>query len=62
MIPGDVNVLITRDYGETANDKVNELVSELTLAMIIVVGLIAFCPGLARSADRGGWPCRSPSP
>ncbi len=45
MIPTGVELLITRDYGESANDKVNELVRELGLAIVIVVGLIAFSLG-----------------
>ncbi len=45
VIPDNMHVLITRNYGETANDKVNELVSELTSAVIIVVGLIALTLG-----------------
>ncbi len=45
MIPSGVQVSITRNYGESANDKVNELVRELGLAIIIVVGLIAFALG-----------------
>jgi multidrug efflux pump subunit AcrB len=42
VIPDEVGVAITRDYGATANDKVNELVSSLVLAVITVVGLLAF--------------------
>jgi hypothetical protein len=34
VIPDGVEVLIRRNYGETANDKVNELVGELTTAII----------------------------
>ena len=45
VIPDDMHVLITRNYGETANDKVNELVSELATAVIIVVGMIALTLG-----------------
>ncbi len=45
VVPSDMHVLITRNYGKTANDKVNELVSELTSAIIIVVGLIALTLG-----------------
>jgi multidrug efflux pump subunit AcrB len=45
VIPTDVETLITRNYGETANEKVNELVRELGLAIVIVVGLIAFSLG-----------------
>ncbi len=45
MIPDGVHVLITRNYGETANEKVNELVSELATAIVIVVGMIALTLG-----------------
>ncbi len=45
VIPEDMHVLITRNYGETANEKVNELVSELATAVIIVVGMIALTLG-----------------
>ncbi len=41
LIPGEVRTRITRNYGETANDKVNELVRSLGLAMVTVIGLIA---------------------
>ena len=34
VIPDGVEVPIRRNYGETANDKVNELVGELTTAII----------------------------
>lgn len=45
VIPSDVHVSITRNYGETANEKVNELVAELLSAIILVVGLIAITLG-----------------
>ncbi len=41
IIPDDVHVRITRDYGETANDKVNNLLYSLALAIITVIGLLA---------------------
>ncbi|HPR50209.1 MAG TPA: efflux RND transporter permease subunit [Deltaproteobacteria bacterium] len=41
VIPDDMDVVITRDYGATANDKVNDLVINLVMALITVVGLIA---------------------
>jgi len=41
LIPDHVEVSITRDYGETANDKVNELVNSLILAVLTVIGLLA---------------------
>ena len=41
VIPDDVQVRITRNYGETANDKVNNLVEGLGMAIVTVIGLIA---------------------
>jgi multidrug efflux pump subunit AcrB len=43
--PNGVRYRITRDYGETANDKVNELLEALAVAILIVVGLIAYSLG-----------------
>jgi multidrug efflux pump subunit AcrB len=40
IIPDDVDVVITRNYGMTANEKVNELVEALAVAMFIVVALL----------------------
>ncbi|MGA8293210.1 MAG: efflux RND transporter permease subunit, partial [Rhodoplanes sp.] len=45
LIPEDVDVTITRDYGETANEKANELLFHLGLATISIVVLIAFAIG-----------------
>jgi multidrug efflux pump subunit AcrB len=45
LIPGDVKVTVTRDYGETANDKANELLFHLALATVSIVVLIAFAIG-----------------
>ena len=45
VIPSEVHVSITRNYGETANEKVNELVGELVSAIILVVVLIALTLG-----------------
>ncbi len=45
-IPSDVGVLVTRNYGETANEKVNELVRELLIAVAIIVVLLAFSLGV----------------
>jgi multidrug efflux pump subunit AcrB len=39
-IPGDVNVHVTRNYGETADEKANELLFHLALATISIVALI----------------------
>jgi len=40
VIPDEVHTRITRNYGETANDKVNDLVQSLGLAIITVIGLL----------------------
>lgn len=45
LVPQDVNVTITRDYGETANEKANELLFHLGLATVSIVVLIAFAIG-----------------
>jgi multidrug efflux pump subunit AcrB len=45
LVPHDVNVTVTRDYGETANDKANELLFHLALATVSIVVLIAFAIG-----------------
>jgi multidrug efflux pump subunit AcrB len=45
MLPQGVEYRITRNYGETANDKVNELVEGLVIAVITVVGLIGLTIG-----------------
>jgi len=41
IIPDDMHFRIVRDYGETANAKVNDLVDSLSLAIITVIALIA---------------------
>jgi len=41
LVPADVNVVVTRNYGQTAQDKANELLFHLMLATITIVGLIA---------------------
>ena len=43
--PPDLNVTVTRDYGETANEKANELLFHLGLATLSIVVLIAFAIG-----------------
>lgn len=45
ILPPGVYYRITRDYGETSNDKVNELVESLVIAVITVVGLIGVVIG-----------------
>lgn len=45
VIPDEVNVTLTRDYGETANHKVNELVKHLFIAIITIIVLMVFALG-----------------
>ncbi|KAB2918990.1 MAG: efflux RND transporter permease subunit [Hyphomicrobiaceae bacterium] len=50
LIPRDVAVTVTRDYGETANEKANELLFHLGLATISIVVLIAIAIGWREAA------------
>ncbi len=45
LIPEGLNVEVTRDYGDTANHKANELLFHLGLATVSIVILIAFSIG-----------------
>lgn len=45
ILPEGVTVTVTRNYGETAQAKVNELLSSLMFAIITVVALLAFALG-----------------
>ncbi|KYG20409.1 multidrug transporter AcrB [Bradyrhizobium sp. AT1] len=45
LIPEDIQVTVTRDYGETANEKANELLFHLGLATVSIVVLIAIAIG-----------------
>jgi multidrug efflux pump subunit AcrB len=45
LIPRDVDVAVTRDYGETAAHKSNELIEHLLIATLSVVALIALAMG-----------------
>ncbi len=45
LIAQDVTVAVTRDYGETANEKANELLFHLGLATLSIVVLIAVAIG-----------------
>ncbi|TWU30977.1 efflux RND transporter permease subunit [Novipirellula artificiosorum] len=44
-LPSGVQTRVTRDYGETANEKVNELVEGLVVAVLTVIGLIGLVMG-----------------
>ena len=45
LIPAGVEVSVTRNYGESANEKANELIFHLALATISIVALIGFAIG-----------------
>ncbi len=45
LVPDDVDIAVTRNYGETANEKANELLFHLGLATISIVALVAFAIG-----------------
>ncbi|NND49068.1 MAG: efflux RND transporter permease subunit, partial [Rhizobiales bacterium] len=45
IVPDGVAVSITRNYGESANEKANELLFHLGLATISIVALVAFAIG-----------------
>ncbi len=40
IVPDDMELIVTRNYGLTANEKVNELVEGLAVAVLIVVALL----------------------
>jgi multidrug efflux pump subunit AcrB len=46
LLPPDLQVTVTRDYGQTASEKANELLFHLGLATISIVVLIAFAIGV----------------
>ncbi len=45
IFPADVDMTVTRNYGETANEKANELLFHLGLATVSIVILVAFAIG-----------------
>ncbi|MGC8941178.1 MAG: efflux RND transporter permease subunit [Sulfurihydrogenibium sp.] len=49
IIPADVNFTITRNYGETASEKANELIEHLLIATFSIVLLIAVTLGFRES-------------
>ena len=45
IIPDNIGVQVTRNYGETADHKVNELITHLVIAIVTVLALIFFALG-----------------
>ena len=50
LVPDDVAVIVTRNYGETANDKANELLFHLGLATLSIVLLVGLAIGWREGA------------
>jgi multidrug efflux pump subunit AcrB len=49
IVPDDIEVVITRNYGLTSNEKVNDLVEALAVAIFIVVALLTLGLGWRES-------------
>ncbi len=45
VLPDDIDVVVTRNYGLTANEKVNELIEALGVAILIVIALLTLSLG-----------------
>jgi multidrug efflux pump subunit AcrB len=46
LLPPDLEVTVSRDYGQTASEKANDLLFHLALATVSIVALIAFAIGV----------------
>ena len=49
ILPDDMELIVTRNYGLTADEKVNELVEALVVAVIIVIALLTMSLGWRES-------------
>ncbi|MGE5189246.1 MAG: efflux RND transporter permease subunit, partial [Gemmatimonadota bacterium] len=49
MVPGDVRLTVTRNYGETAAEKSNELLLHMLIAIVSVSALIGLALGIRES-------------
>ncbi|NLU90698.1 efflux RND transporter permease subunit [Chitinophaga sp. Ak27] len=45
LLPGDVHLTVTRNYGETASDKVSELLFHLFIAIVVVTVFVMLAMG-----------------
>jgi len=50
VIPSDIHVTVTRDYGQTANEKANELLKHLLYATLSVVFFLGLALGIREAA------------
>lgn len=53
LIPGEINVTVTRNYGDTAKDKSDELLEHMLIAAVSVTILIALALGMRESVIVG---------
>ena len=53
VVPADVQVAVTRNYGASANDKANKLIQKLIFATTAVVALVFFALGRREAAIVG---------
>jgi len=53
IIPGEINVTVTRNYGDTAKDKSDELLEHMLIAAVSVTILIALALGMRESVIVG---------
>ncbi len=53
VVPADVQVAVTRNYGASANDKANKLIQKLLFATALVVALVFFALGRREAAIVG---------
>jgi len=49
VIPSDIHVLVSRDYGKTADEKVNELMKHLGIAVVSIIVLLTVILGWRES-------------
>jgi multidrug efflux pump subunit AcrB len=49
VIPSDIDVLVTRNYGKTSDEKVNELVKHLGIAILSIIALLTLILGWRES-------------
>ena len=54
MVPAGVEMTVTRNYGESADEKANELLAHLGLATVAIVLLVGGRHRLARGAGGDG--------
>ena len=62
LLPRDLQLTVTRNYGETAGDKSNELIEHLLIATLSVIALILLAMGWRSRGGGGGGGAGHPGP